>query len=243
MKMGLLQLTQKRSDGIDLIDHRSGLYYNKYKYRARVHCQGITLCYWCNTDDEVDERISKHKVRWKHTDIDGVKRFLAWKNLNTPKKIKDKKITVRIEGNVAAIFSNDLDLLKTLDTLELNVDYTEVDDTIPNGIKYFKNEPDYKYRIYLKSKRVKDDFHQKLKEFVTKYKDTDNKFVPSPSLRQWLNIKTDNKMSMWGSNNWRLQYCSSHFFLDYNEESSLTLFSLIFQGSISRKFKLEKRPE
>lgn len=241
--MGLLQLTQKRSDGIDLIDNRSSLYYNKYRYRARVYCQGITLCWWCNTEEEIDERVAKHKTRWKHVDLEGVKKYLAWKNINVPKKTKDRKITVRIEGNVAAMFSNDLDLLKTLDSLGLNVDYTEVDDSIPDGTKYFKNEPNYKYRIYLKSKRVKDDFHQKLKDFVSRYKDTDNKMMPSPSLRQWLNIKADNKISIWGSNNWRLQYCSSHFFLDYNEESSLTLFSLVFQGSISRKFKLEKRPE
>lgn len=241
--MGLLQLTQKRNDGIGFIDSRSSLYYNKYRYRARVYCQGINLCWFCDTDAEMDERVKQHKVRWKHADLDGIKKYLAWKNVNAPKKTKDKKVTVRIEGNVASMFSNDLNLLKTLDSLGLQVDYTEVDDTIPEGVKYFKNEPDYKYRIYLKSKRVKDDFHQKLKEFVDRYKDTDSKMVPSPSLRQWLRIKPDKHASMWGGANWRLQYSSSHFFLNYNEESSLTLFSLIFQGEISRKFKLEKRPE
>ena len=244
MKMGLSKLQQKRSDGIDLIDHRGSLYYNKYQYRARVHCAGISLCWFCDDEKDVDERYNKHKARWKDANLESVKKFLAWKNLNTPAKVraKDKKMTLRIEGGTAAVFSNDLALLKTLDSLGLNVDYTEVDDTIPNGIKYFKNEPEYKYRIYLKSKRVKDDFHQKLKEFVDRYKDTDSKMVASPSLRQWLRIKAD-KSNIWGGNNWRIQYCSSHYFLDYNEESSLTLFSLMFQGMISRKFKLEKQPD
>ena len=240
--MGLLQLTQKRNDGIDLIDTRASLYYNKYRYRARFHCVGITICWFCKNDQDVDERVKKHKSRWAHANLESVKQFLAWKNSNVTTG-KNKRATVRIEGDVASVFSNDLNLLKTLEGLGSNVDYTEVDSSIPEGVKYFSKDPDYKYRVYLKSKRVKDDFHEKLKNFVDRYKSTDNKMSPSPSLKMWLNIKKDPNGNRWTSHNWRLEFCSSHFFLDYNEESSLTLFMLMFQDSVSRKFKLEKRPE
>jgi hypothetical protein len=240
--MGLLQLTQKRSDGIDLIDTRASLYYNKYRYRARFYCTGITICWFCKNDKDVDERAKKHKSRWAQADLASVKQFLAWKNNNITTG-KSKTATVRIEGNIASVFSNDLDLLKTLEGLGSNVDYTEVDSSIPEGVKYFTRDPDYKYRIYLKSKRVKGDFHEKLKNFVDRYKDTDNKMIPSPSLKMWLNIRKDPNGTRWTSNNWRLEFCSSHFFLDYNEESSLTLFMIMFQDSVSRKFKLEKRPD
>lgn len=239
--MGLLRLSQKRSDGIDLIDNRGSLYYNKYHYRARLHCSGIALCWFCDEPAEVDARINKHKARWKHADADTVKKFIEWKNTKVGKG-KNKVATIRVEGNTASVFSNDLSLLKELDSIGHNVDYTEVNNDIPSGTKYFKNEPEYKRRIYLKSKRVKDDFREKLGEFVQRYRDTDNKMVPSPSLHQWLRMTKDTSQPSWYNNNWRLQYCSSHYFLDFNEDSSETLFSLMFPGWTNRRFKLEKQP-
>lgn len=235
----------KQNKDVDLIDKRSSLYYGKYNYRARFYCSGINLAWYCDTVEDVDLRAKKvGKARTKHTDIDGVKKFIKWK-LDQPNafKGKNKQGVIRIEGNVAAVFSNDLSLLKTLDSLGYKVDYTQVEDNIIEGVKFFKEEPKFKRRIYLKSKRVKDDFHQKLKEFVKRYKDTDNRMVPSPSLQQWLNITKDTNQPAWFTSNWRLQYCSSHFFLDFNEDSSETMFSLMFPGWTNRRFKLEKHPE
>lgn len=235
----------KQNKDVDLIDTRASLYYGKYNYRARFYCPGINLAWYCDSVEDVDLRAKKFsKSRLKTADIDGVKKFVKWK-LDQPNtfKGKSKQGVIRIEGNIAAVFSNDLTLLKTLNSLGYQVDYTKVDDNIVEGVKLFKEEPKHKYRIYLKSKRITDDFHNKLKGFVDRYKNTDNKMIPSPSLRQWLNITHDTNTPSWSINNWRLQYCSSHFFLDYDEESSLTLFMLMFPSWVNRKFKLEKRPE
>jgi hypothetical protein len=205
--MALSQLPTKRIDGIDFIDQRASLYYNKFKYRARFHCKGILDFY-----------------NWK----------VATK--------KDKTATVRIEGEIASVFSNDLDLLKTLELIGCHVDYTEVDDTIIAGIKYFVRDPKFKYRIYFKSKRVNEDFRTKLQNFIERYKDTDTVIVPSGSLTSWLKDDSNYVRGSW-SYHWNKCYTSSNYFIDYNDESTLTLFSLMFSGMISKTYKLEKRPD
>ncbi len=239
--MGLLQLPQKRSDGIEFIDQRAGLYYTKYRYRARFYCKGVTLCWFCKNESDVKERAAKHKKRWQNADIPTVVNFLKWKLEQEQFKGPNRKATVRIEGDVAAAFSNNLDLLKTLENLGAVVDYTEVDNSVPEGIKYFVKEPKFKYRFYLKSKRVPDDFSEKLSGFFKRYEGTTIKMSPSPALTSWLIPSNSTQMVGWY--NWKKRYCCSNFFVDYDDESTLTLFMLMFDGMISRRFKLEKRPD
>ena len=153
-----------------------------------------------------------------------------------------KTATVRIEGEIASVFSNDLTLLKTLEVMGCPVDYTEVDDTIISGIKYFIREPKHKFRIYLKTKRVNDDFRTKLQNFIKRYENTDTIIVPSGSLANWLKEDSNYVRGSW-SYHWNKQYTSSNYFIDYDDESTITLFSLMFSGLISKSYKLEKRPD
>lgn len=230
--MALSKLPQKRTDGVSFIDHRNGLYYSKYQYRARVYINGITVIWWCDTADEIKERVRSHKTRWKHCDVDKCIEFLEWKNALP---VKDKSHTIRIEGNVASVFSNDLSFLTNLESKGFTIDITEVDSTIPEGIKYFKEEPKYKYRIYFKTKRVSEDTYKKVRSFVERYKGTDTVIVPSRALSNWL--KDNPKYT------WKRHYSSSHYFINYNDESVLSLFMLMFDGMVSKKYKLEKQPD
>ena len=236
--MALSKLAQTRSDGIGFIDHRVGPYYSKYNYRARLYCTGITLLWWCKSVEEIVTLAAKNKKRYQNADLPSVQKFFEWKLANQGEK-NNRTCNIRVEGNVASVFSNDLDLLKTLESIGCVVDYTEVDSTIPIGIKYFVKEPTFKYRFYLKSKRVEDDFVQKLNEFVNRYKDSDSKIVPSNALASWL--QPINRIRSWSS--WKYRYCSSSYFLDYNEESMLSLFMLYFDNIVSKRYKLEKRPD
>jgi len=236
--MALSRLATKRNDGIDFIDQRSSLYYNKFKYRARFYCKGITLAWFNYTEEEIIDKIEKFKNRFVGANSKHILEFYNWKVATK----KNKSATVRIEGETASVFSNDLDLLKTLESIGCPVDYTEVDDTIIVGIKHFIREPKYKYRIYLKSKRVSDDFRDKLHNFIERYTDTDTVIIPSSSLSKWLKDDSQYVRGSW-SYNWNKCYTSANFFIDYNDESTLTLFSLIFSGMISKSYKLEKRPD
>jgi hypothetical protein len=196
---------------------------------------GAYLCSYNSKKEDFLKRIRANKSI-KTANADDLVKFSVFK-----KEMKKGEVTIRIEGNIASVFSNDLNYLKSLETLGFIVDYTEVQDNVPTGIKYFVEEPKYKYRIYLKSKRVSDDFPKKLQNMFERYKGTNTKIVPSPSLRDWLTERGTPSLGGWLA--WKRSYCSSHFFIDYNDESFITIFALTFTNMISRKFTLEKRPE
>ena len=232
--MALSQLSQIRSDGIGFIDYRT-LYFNKYVYRARVHMVGAYLCSYSSKKEDFEKRIKTNKSI-KTANADDLVKFATFK-----KEMKKGLSTVRIEGNVASVFSNDLNYLKELQTLGFVVDYTEVQDNVPTGTKYFVEEPKFKYRIYLKSKRVPEEFSKRLQGMLDRYKGTATKILPSPSLKNWLTERGTPSLGGWLA--WKRSYCSSHYFIDYNDESFITIFALTFDNMIYRKFKLEKRPE
>lgn len=227
--------TSSKTPGIDLIDYRGTLYYGKYSYRARLSLIGLRRTYFANDIADYKKKLSgsKFKIDFGSIDFDSIEKFLNWRN--THAKGSKKQAMIRVEGDTAGIFSNDLQLLKTLDDIG-NVDYTEVEDSIPTGVKYFTNDPKYKYRVYLKSKRVDDKFKDDLKRFIDRYNKTDTVIVPSNALNNWLQGNTR-------SYYWYGPYCSSHYFIDYNEDSTNTLISIMFGDMIKRRFKLEKRPE
>jgi hypothetical protein len=223
---------------VDHVDNRPTLFYNKYQYRARVTCDGVSLLYYCKTPADVRKNQQRHK-RWQDVNPDELIAILEWKNQQA-ELVKKKEITIRTEYDTFSVFSNDLAFLKTLKTLGLAVDFTIVDPSIPEGTMYFIKEPEHKYRFYLKSKRVPDDFHVKLSNFFDRYKDSDSKIVPSNALKTWLKAaKNPNQGSFrW----WKTVYLSSSYYIDYDDESMLTMFMIMFDGCVSRKYKLEKRP-
>ncbi len=235
--MALLKLKQKRNDGVSYIDNRGSLYYSKHRYRARVHATGVNVLWFAKDEKDLINRLKGHPKRFANADEGTLIKIFNWINANPKKKCN---YALRIESNVAAFFSNDLDFLKTLETTGAEIDYTEIDESIPEGTKYFVNEPKHKYRVYLKSKRMPEDFNEKLRDFFARYEKTDTKMSPSRALRDWIKPVPSN-LTSWAS--WKRRYCSSSYFFDYDNESTLTLFMLVFDGIISKKFKLEKRPD
>ena len=239
--MALSKLTPIRNDGVEFIDCRNTLYYDKFRYRARFHCAGLELIWWSNSEDEIQKRFNEQKKRFKNANLVSVKQFFNWKKNN--QALKFDKARIRIEGGVAAIFSNNLAYLKTLEGLGAIVDYTEVDNSVPEDTKYFLKEPKYKYRFHLKSKRVKDDFALKLAEWVDRYQGTNTVIQPSKALNVWLTEAKRIKKGFGTMSSWRMLWTSSHYYIEYDDESTLTLFMLMFDGMVHRKYKLLKRPD
>jgi hypothetical protein len=148
---------------------------------------------------------------------------------------KDKTVTIRMEHNTAAIFSNDLQALHDMfdGHANANVDYTEVQALGYVGVKTFVNEPKYKYRVYLKSKKAPEDFREKFSKILT----ANPKLRPSPAFKLWLKSKPTQGWMYW--HNW---LTSSHF-IDYNDESYLSYLALMYGEFLGKKYKLEKRPD
>lgn len=239
--MALSHLPTKTVDGIEYIDYRPSLYYNKYKYRARFYCRGITLAWFNRNEKEIEDKIKRYNKRFGGANVKHIIDFTLWKE----KTKKDKTAMTRIEGDTASIFSNDLQILKTLEIIGCTVDYTEVDVNIEKGVKYFVKEPKYKNRIYLRNKKVSEECKTKLYNFIERYKNTGTIIVPSNSMRLWL-LPEDQKPTKL-VNSWFYQYKQTHssanYFIDYNDDSIITMFSIMFPGMINKSYKLEKRPD
>lgn len=252
MKMELFKL-QTPLD-VDIIENRSSLYYNKYEYRARFYLTGLSRCYYAKTIDEYIERLAyvnndtffwttggeyyeqKIKKELSTIDLPSIERFINWRNLYTLKE--NKQVMIRVEGNTAGVFSNDLSLLKTLEQLKpgLSINYSQVTKSIPTGIKYFIAEPKYKYRAYLKGRRTEPDFRLKLTNFIDRYKGTSTVIEPSKAFREWI---TEGNNTIY----WRRSFLSSAYHFNYNNESTSTLLALVFPGLIHTFYKLEKQPD
>jgi len=222
-----------------VVDHRESLYYGKYQYRARLKLAGLNRTYQAKTILEVLYRLKKYSTpkEMATLDLDSIERFINWRNkYSTPIDNIDKQALIRIESVTAGVFSNNLKLLQTLESIAGKdaVDYTEIDMSIPTGVKYFTKEPKYNYRVYLKSKRVEHKFAEDLKRFIERYKDTQTTIVASKSLNNWLNGRVKH---------WLHSYCSSHYYIEYNDESTHSLIGIMFGDMIKRRFKLEKRPD
>ena len=132
MKMGLLK-SVNNVPGIDFYEYRDTDYYNKYKYRARFYLFGVRYTWYSKTSADFIRRINNTKkngylsIRKEDrtqilANIDTITSFIDWRDARR----QDKTASIRVEHNTVAVFSNDLELLKSLENLGpgLTVDYT-----------------------------------------------------------------------------------------------------------------------
>lgn len=237
--MALLKSTND-IPGVNLIEYRDHLYYNKYTYRARVTVEGIRRGYYWS-GDEFELRF-KSKTLWgkmSQYDIDRIRINMPSikKCLNFRQSVqKDKSITVRFEGDTLAVFHNDLQFLHdNFDNMPLGavVDYTMIETSGYEGVKTFVKEPKHKFRVYLKTKKPPADVRPGLRKVF----ESNTQLRPSPALKHWVKIEPNN------SNRWWSTYFSSHHFIDYNDESYLSYLSLMYGEFLGKKYKLQKRPD
>jgi len=225
--------------GVDLIDYRDSIYYNKYNYRARVTIEGLRRGYYSDPDEfekrlltnKLWGRINKDELETIKKNLPDIKTCLQFRTDN----LKNKQVTIRMEGNTMAVFHNDLNVLHSeFDKLvNARIDYTQVETTGYVGVKSFVNEPKNKFRVFFRSKRTTDNFRDGLKNIL----DTNKQLKPSPALKSWVK----NPPSMRGY--WWTNYLSSHFFIDYDDESYLSYLHLMYGEFLGKKYKLQKRTD
>lgn len=238
--MGLLKSVDN-VPGIHYYEYRDSSYYNKYEYRMRVSIPCVRYVWWCNTESELDKRIKNTKGGYGSirrddlaTVIEHTSALKTVINLQNQRK-KSKDFGMRIEGGVVAFFSSNLSTLQDIEKKlgpSYDCDFTQVQTAPYAGVKYFVNEPTHKFRVYLKSKRVDDNFHIEFKKTL----DRNKTLYPSPALRRWLT----NEKNRYGI--WYFRWTSSAHFIDYDDESTLSYIGLMHGEVLGKKYKLEKRP-
>lgn len=238
--MGLLKSTDSSSSDIDYFDYRDDNYYGKYMYRARITIIGLRRVYFSENYEKFEARMLK-SAKIKHigkeefdaikSNLSSFKRYYEFQEANK----KSKTVQIRNEANTSAIFSNDLQYLLTLKQIDPNAEFdiTEVKTENLVGVKHFVNEPKHKFRVYLKSKKVPDDFKSGFRQFMKK----NNKLRPSPGLNNWIKDNDKNQWSWWS------RWLNSSHFIDYDDESTLSYLALMYGEYLGRRYKLEKRPE
>ena len=239
--MGLLK-SATDNPGIDFYDYRDSDYYGKYKYRVRFSIEGVRYAMYEKNFDGLMKRYNLLSGWKKIKDIDrpvvtenleALEKFIDFRNM-----LKENNTgLVRIEGNKISIFSNDLALLNTSESIKNGIfyDYTEAQTNNFVGVKSFVNEPIHKYRVYLKSKMINNSFVTQLDDLLKRSPD----LYPSPSLKYWLQGYNSNAPS-WS---WRYRFTNCNHFIDYDEETLLSYLALMHGEFLGKRYKLEKRPE
>lgn len=241
--MGLLKSVDN-VPGIDYYDYREGQYYGKYEYRMRVEIPGVRYMWQCNTPEELDTKLAGSAKNWRNVrkadrptvtaNADAIKALIT---LQEERK-KTKDLGLRVENKTVALFSNDLQKLKDLEPIigtKYTYDYTQIQTATLIGVKQFVKEPKHKFRVYLKSKRISDNFVPSLKKIL----DVNDGLTPSNALRIWMK----DAMHPRNTSSWRYRFCSSSYFIDYDDDSMLSYLALMHDGMLGKRYKLEKRPD
>jgi len=237
--MALLKLVDNLN-GIDKIEYRDQLYYNKFLYRVKFILDGSRYTWFCADKEMLAERLnepssysSKRNIDIAKNNIDMLSRYIDWRN-----DFKEKKLgMIRLEAGTVAIFSNDLAFLKTVESIdtENTTDflYTEARANTVLGIKYFVKDPEYNYRIYLKSKKIDRSYVDNMRRTLN----NSASLYPSKALKKWLEEADMGRLV------WKYQYSSGSHYIDYNDESMMSYMILMVGDMFGKKFKLEKHPD
>lgn len=220
-------------------DKRNSLYFGKYRYRARCTVYGAVYTYYTKNLEEFKVKMAKRaekpptyidvvmgdwRTRTDLIDYDQIGTYFDWRHT----KPSDQYMA-RIQGNTISFFSDDIELLKTLDILDKDLEISEID-LIGTNIIYFRNQPKFKYRTYFRGKRVPEGFKDEVLSFMERY----NKIAHiCPALRRLVSTTNNNR--------W-YNYLHSSYYVDYNDQSTLTLLHMFFGSMLAKTYSLEKEP-
>lgn len=219
--------------------YKQGLYFNKYRYRARLWLPCVSRTRYAKTIEDFKTKINYLKDNtlrllpvdrhhMDNIDWDAFERWFDWRLENA------ENVRLRLEGNIATIYTNDLATLPN-DVGDLTAYEPRSLNHPPPGIKYFARDPKFKYRVYLRMATVPADFYSDLEEFYKRFKDSSTKINFSGSLRTRIRAQvTYNYISF---------YSYSNYFIEYNDEYILTLLHLQFSSTLGNVYKLEKQPQ
>lgn len=216
-----------------ITEEREVLFFKKYRYRASFRCNGIN---YTRLAKNYNDFFRNYNLRFNKGSIltaaqqKTIKNFIDWKNKITSNELE---VSFRLEGWNASVYSNDLELLETLNNFIKDVRFTEVKlINAPVGTKYFIRQPKHDHRAYLKNLRIPASDFLALRDIFTRY---ENSLFPSKTLIRWLNNRyispSATSVFLYGSH-----------YIEYDEPSMLTLLHLTFPEIMGKSYKLEKRP-
>jgi hypothetical protein len=224
-----------------LTEKRNSLFFGKYLYRAKCKVHGAVYTYYTKNLDEFKQKMTDRansrprtsveimSIDWQRRidliDYEQIGRYFDWR-YDAPKD----NYMARISGHTISFFSDDLTLLKSLVVIDPDVRITKAE-LLENNVIYFKKDPQFKFRTFFRGKRVPDGFKEELQSFIDRYDDTAR---ICPALKRLINETV-------GRRHW-YNYLHSSYYVDYNDESTLTLLHMFFGSMLAKTYSLQKEP-
>lgn len=228
--------------GVQKYEYREKNYYGKYRYKLHFYLLGSNWLWRVTNEKQFDHMVANRRWSGKNTvstrdELKSLKiPLLHFKSLSKKYTGKGNPMTIRAENGNVSVFCNDLTLLLTFDAEMKKVFPTLVSEiheaqiATVKGIKFFVKKPKHSFRVYLKSTKIEDTIAEEFKEFIYKNK---KYLYPSAGLKRW-------ETSKYG---WLSKWLSSSYFIDYDDESFITLMLLKYSEYLGNCYKLEKHPE
>jgi len=220
------------------VEKKNKLYFNTYSYKAKVRIVGACYTYYTYDIDTYIQRINKWRddtrnnlvfkafnttdiTYWDTINTTIIEKFMIWRSTQSR-----KDCIIRIQNDHVSIFSNDMNLLKSASYITDEIEYFKVQLTTSGSIQ-LKNKKHYNYRTYFKGKRINSDFFNSFNKFSQIYKS--NVANISPAMIKYMQRQWSPYMYMHGS-----------YFIDYTDESFLTILYMHFPDMLSKTYKLEE---
>lgn len=215
-------------------DIRRNLYLNKYRYKTNIRISAITFCrlYQEKIKEAVPDKLVKIQTslfrygHFKHADISQLEKFMYWRIDH------GSAFTLMFSWDLLSLFTNDLSAFETIGSFydgEIHIKEAVIFPA-ETGVIYFKKEPQFPYRTYLKTGMISAQTIIDLRDFKERYNDQ-NLVKFSPNLKFYC----EQNPKEW--------YFFSKYAIDHSDESMSTLLRLSFPKLIDRTYRLLKQPE
>lgn len=216
------------------VEEKNKLYFNKYQFKCKSHIKGSSYAYYTNDIESYINRIQKWRddskrwrtaqpdTYWDEIDTKQIEKLIDWRKENS-----GNNCTIRIQGDTISVFSNDMDLLHSFKSICPDAVMYQVK-ALGNDSIFLSRPTSFNYRTFFKGKRVSKDFMESIIDFNKMYY---GKVKISPALLRFLENR----------NHTPYMYMHGSYFIDYTEQSFLTLLHLNFPNMIARTYKLEVR--
>lgn len=218
--------------GIDTIEYKDKLYFNKYEYKLNFKLPGVHTVYRQKSIDDFFVKV-RHKMfsSWVLKNIgpsfDAVTEMV--KLLHTIRALKTTLI--RVDYNHVTLYANDTTHFNEIQKLLPNTPIkTSKCTTQPNPkeVMYFLNKPKFKFRVYLKESKISNSVKKDMTDFLLERQDINL----SRSFRNWL---TATNIRHFGAD-----YSCSHFYIEYNDEAILTYLHFLLSEILGKTYRLEQ---
>jgi uncharacterized membrane protein len=216
--MGSLRFANKND--INYHEYRDKLYYNKYKYKLIISFETLRFFTYSNYNLKHWETNVRKKLSGNTlvTTLNFKDRLLNMRDL-----IKKQNIRQRIEGDKISLFFNDINELTDFKSnFPASFPITTYESIVSNEpkVKFFMRKPKFKFRAYMKTKRVTIQEKKELEDFL---ENASFELKLSSSLSRWFKLS-------------RSSFLFSNFYFDFNDELAQTYLALSMSDYIEKYY-------